>query len=269
MNQAGAVYIFTRSGSTWSLQQKLAGEGTNSRVALDWFGYSVSIDADTVAVGAQDQDYDASGGNYISGAGAAYVFTRTAGAWSFQQKLVGEGTNGRKSGDRFGTSISIAGDSIAVGANFQKYDAAGANSLTGAGAVYVYTRTAGTWSFQQKLVGMGTNGRVAGDSFGSSVAIAADTIAVGAYQQDFDSAGSVNISDRGAIYVYKRTANTWNYFRKLTIKPMGSESLETNYFGFSVAVSPQVIVGGAYGNSYNLTGSSHFYQSGAAYLFDY
>ena len=75
----GAAYVFTRSGTTWTQQQKLtAADGA----AVDYFGYSVALSGDTALVGACDK---AVGGN--TSQGAAYVFTRSAGTWTQQQKL--------------------------------------------------------------------------------------------------------------------------------------------------------------------------------------
>ena len=95
---AGAVYIFTRSGTVWTLQQKLtASDGTES----DSFGFSVSISGETVVVGA-----------HHGLVGDAYVFTRSGTVWTEQQKLTpsdGAGT------DEFGSSVSISGDTVVVG----------------------------------------------------------------------------------------------------------------------------------------------------------
>jgi hypothetical protein len=204
MTQAGAAYVFTRSGTAWSPQQKLVASGTNGRVSSDHFGQSVSISGDTLVVGAYYQSYDDVGANSLAQAGAAYVFTRTGTAWSQQQKLVGTGTNGRVANDYFGVSLAISADTVVVGAFTQSYDAAGANSLTNAGAAYVFTRTGTAWSLQQKLVGTGTNGRVASDNFGSDVAVSVDTVAVGAPAQGYDVAGANLAPSEGASYVWKR-----------------------------------------------------------------
>jgi hypothetical protein len=173
------------------------------------FGNSVAISGDTVIVGASTQDYDADGLNAVSIAGAAYVFTRTAGVWSQQQKLVGTGTNGRVASDNFGNSVAISGDTAVIGAYWQSYDASGANLLSQAGAAYVFTRAAGVWTQEQKLVGTGTNGRASSDYFGSAVAVSENgasdgyTIGIGATGQDYTSTGTAPIStSAGAVFVF-------------------------------------------------------------------
>jgi hypothetical protein len=209
MSAAGAAYVFTRTAGVWSQQQKLVGTGTNGRVASDNFGNSVAISGDTVIVGAPTQSYDADGLNALSIAGAAYVFTRTAGVWTQQQKLVGMGTNGRNANDWFGSSVAISGDTAIVGAYAQSYDAAGANLVTNTGAAYVFTRTTGVWTQQQKLVGTGTNARVAGDHFGWSVAVSENgasdgyTIGVGTPGQSYTSTGTGPVStSAGAVFAF-------------------------------------------------------------------
>src|SRR5690606_8025808 len=138
-----------KSGSSWVFQQKLVDPNRTER---DEFGMSVSISGDTIVVGAELEDYDEAGGNFLNNAGAAYVFTRSAGVWTFQKKLVGVGATHRRADDNFGHSVSISGNTIAVGVWYQDHDVAGANYVNAAGAVYVYTGSGSTWTLQQKLI---------------------------------------------------------------------------------------------------------------------
>ena len=101
-DMSGSAYIFTRSVSTWTQQAKLlASDGASN----DYFGYPVSIDGDTVLIGA------VSANSYYRG--SAYVFTRNGTTWTEQQKLLasdGALWNG------FGWSISLDGDTAIIGA---------------------------------------------------------------------------------------------------------------------------------------------------------
>ena len=116
----GSAYVFERSGTTWGQQAKLiAGDGA----ADDYFGISVSISGDTAVVGAYRDDDKA------SSTGSAYVFERTGTTWSQQDKLT---ASDGAAGDYFGYSVSINGDTIAVGAHYDDDD--GDNS----GSAYVY-----------------------------------------------------------------------------------------------------------------------------------
>ena len=105
---AGAAYIFTRSGTSWSQQAKIQASDRRSR---NGFGYSVSVDGNTIIVGAPRDQGD--GGGNASDAGAAYIFTRSGTRWSQQIKLQADD---RDNDDDFGTSVSIDGNTVIIGA---------------------------------------------------------------------------------------------------------------------------------------------------------
>jgi hypothetical protein len=175
--QQGSAYVFTRSGTTWTQQQKLtAGDGT----AFDYFGFSVAISGDTAVVGTL-QDIGA-----VFQQGSAYVFVRSGTTWTQQQKLL---ASDGATGDSFGNSVSIAGDTAMIGA---AGDTNGANVHQG--SAYVFSRTGGTWTQQQKLTA--TDGG-AEDSFGASVAVAVDTAIIGSLG---DTIGANSF--QGSAYVF-------------------------------------------------------------------
>jgi hypothetical protein len=175
----GSAYVFVRTGTTWSLQQKLlapdAAEG-------DDFGFAVSASGDTVAVGAFADDT----GTTVDG-GSAYVFVRTGTAWSLQQKLL---ASDAASGDYFGATVSVFGDALAVGGPLHDTPA-GAD----AGAAYVYGRSAGVWSELRELAAPDA---MAGDVFGMPVALSGDTVVVGANRDD--TPGGM---DAGSAHVFR------------------------------------------------------------------
>ena len=149
---------------TFTQQQKLE---ASDAAAHDYFGFSVAISGETVVVGAPDGD-GAAGINQ----GSAYVFVRSGGVWSQQQKLLASDAAAR---DFFGDSVAISGETIVVGAPFDD-GAAGIDQ----GSAYVFVRSGGVWSQQQKL-GLGRGGS---DFFGESVAISGETVVVGAASDD-------------------------------------------------------------------------------------
>jgi hypothetical protein len=146
---AGAVYVFSRSDTTWTQQAYV--EASNTGVN-DYFGYSVSLSSDgnTLAVGARQESSNATGiggeqGNDLttSAAGAVYVFIRSDTKWT-QQAYVKASNTGAN--DRFGHSVSLSsdGNTLAVGAYQESSNAKGIggkegdNSTSAAGAVYLY-----------------------------------------------------------------------------------------------------------------------------------
>lgn len=222
--QAGAVYVFTRSAGSWAQQAYLKASNTE---AGDQFGWSVALaeNGDTLAVGAVLEASSSTGvngdesDNGATGAGAVYIFTRSAGAWAQQAYLKASNTG---LGDHFGYSVALAanGDTLAVGAPLEASSTTGVNgdesdnSATGAGAVYVFTRSAGIWVQQAYLKASNTD---TGDIFSVSVALAADgdTLAVGAFREDSNTTGDNgdesdnSATDAGAVYVFTRSAGAW------------------------------------------------------------
>ena len=142
-NGSGAVYLFTRSGTTWSQQAYLKASNTG---AGDRFGSSVALSGDVLAVGAREEDSNATGvnGNGANNgepqSGAVYLFTRSGTTWSQQAYLKASNTD---LGDRFGVSVALSGDTLAVGAWYEASNATGVNGdqayngATQSGATYV------------------------------------------------------------------------------------------------------------------------------------
>jgi autotransporter-associated beta strand protein len=215
---AGAAYVFTRDGSDWELQQKLTASDAQ---LFDYFGYAVAISGETILVGAMLHD---DGG--VSDSGAAYVFTRSAGVWTEQQKLVASDAGAE---DRFGGFVAIDGDTAVVGA-FGDDRAAG----TDAGSAYVFVGSGGVWAEQQQLTAPDA---AAGDSFGVGLGLDGDTLIVGAYQKDLPSN-----PDAGAAYVYTLSGGVWSHQQTLTSPtPAAGDG-----FGNSVALRGETAVVGAY-----------------------
>jgi hypothetical protein len=142
---AGAAYVFTASGGSWSQQAYLKAPNTDP---ADSFGMSVAIAGDTLVAGAPLEAGAASGpngdalDNSAYSAGAAYVFGRTAGVWTQRAYLKASNTDAN---DQLGSGLAIAGGTIVVGAFFEAGGATGVagnqadNTATGAGAAYVFT----------------------------------------------------------------------------------------------------------------------------------
>ncbi len=134
----------------WTQQAKL----TSADGAVgDRFGYSVSVSGDTAVIGAVGTD---------SYQGSAYVFTRTGGEWTQQDKLTADDG---VAGDWFGISVSVSGDTAIIGAN---------GDDDWKGSAYVFTRTGGVWNQQAKLT---ADDGAADDCFGEFVSVSGDTVA--------------------------------------------------------------------------------------------
>ena len=176
---SGSVYVFVRSGTTWTQQSKLIGTGI---AAGHQFGStSIAIDGDTVIVNAHKTT---EGG--AAEAGSAYVFTRTGTFWTQQQELV-SGTP--TASDHFGFGVAVSGDTAIVGCPQDDDNAADS------GSAYIYTRSGTTWTLQQKIT---AGDPQAGDRFGHSVAIDGDTAVVSANADD--DGGTSAVSTKGVAF---------------------------------------------------------------------
>ncbi len=188
-NNAGATWVFTRSGGVWTQQgSKLVGTDAIGLANQGWSG-SLSADGNTAIVGGfGDND----------GVGAVWVFTRSAGVWTEQgSKLVGTGA---VSTARQGYSVSISsdGNTALVGGYYD-------NNYTG--AIWVFTRTGGVWTQQgSKLVGTGA---VGGAYQGTSVAISADgNTAFSGGEGDNGGVGAAWIFSRPAVPILFSSAKS-------------------------------------------------------------
>jgi hypothetical protein len=284
---AGSAYVYLRNGGSWTLQQKLT---ASDAAAADEYGHSVSISGDTIVVGAMKDDnargtdagaayvYVRTGGGWIEqqklvasdgqagdaagtaisisgdttvvgaiqaqagGPGAAYVFLRIGGVWIEQQRL---GASDGNSSDQFGRSVSLSDDTAVVGAPLDT-NAGG----VGAGAAYVFMRSGGTWTEQQKLV---ASDAAPYDAAGIAVAVFEDSIVVGAFLDNHPGG-----TDAGSAYVFRRTAATWTEWQKL----VASDAASDDNFGASVSNSSDTVVIGAPGDQ-NAGGLD----AGSAYLY--
>jgi len=168
-DNAGAVYVFTRDGTTWSQQAYIKASNTN---ADDLFGFSVSVSGDALVVGAPGEDSGATGvngdqsDNAVSRAGAAYLFTRNGAVWSQLDYFKASNT---EANDNFGNAVAISGNTVVVAAIVEDSSATGVNgdqsdnSAENSGAAYVFDTTqtfsinaghAGAW-FNPETSGQG------------------------------------------------------------------------------------------------------------------
>jgi len=291
---SGAVYVFTRSGSTWTQQAYVK---TSNTEAGDNFGsvLSLSSDGNTLAVGARLEDSGATGiggnqaDNSATNSGAVYVFSRSGSLWSQQAYVKASNT---AAGDTFGSALGLAsdGNTLAVGAADEDSAATGidanqvndcaapapTNCAASSGAVYIFNRSGSTWT-QQAYVKASNTG--AGDNFGSALTLSGDgaTLAVGAWLED---SAATNIggtqtdniaSASGAVYVFSRSSSTWS--QQAYVKASNTQT--DDYFGFVLGLSDNgdILAAGASGESSAATGvggnqsDNSDNASGAVYIF--
>ena len=235
LEENGAAYVFTKQDTLWVQEAILtASDGSSG----DYFGNSVSIHGEYVAVGAPFDD-DAG----IS-SGSGYVFHKVNDVWIEEAKITA--IDGEE-GDQLGYTLSLFEDKILVSAfkddgNFQD-----------TGSVYVFGMYQDEWTFQQKLI--------ASDSpldarFGNSVSLCADTALIGSYWDHEMGAYS------GSAYIFKFDSGEWLQEQKL----FASDGTHEAVFGFSVSLSEENALIGSY--RMDDTGAAYFYSDEDVYAED-
>jgi FG-GAP repeat len=247
----GEVYCYRKTTTNWSFVQNII---PTDLAISDYYGFTVAMDTDYVAVGATGQD------NALyayADAGAVYVYAFGGGVWNFQQKLLGYTARAQ-----FGFAISLSSNMLAVGAPW-------ATTYTNtSSSVFIYARTGSTWAqttylfiYNFEVVPdanqiqpvSGSSISITNLTFGISVSLSGNTLVIGASGgADYPNGGSSYYTDRvGATYVYKNLSG--NTFTRTNI----IQSDFPNYgdlFGQSVSIS---------GNQY-IIGSSHAIINGLA-----
>jgi hypothetical protein len=248
----GSAYAFTRTGTTWSEQQRLVADDS---VLSDSYGSALAVSGDTAFVGAPDRGcvyvvsrsdghweeqqkltasdeatsrfgirLSVSGDTLLIGdLGATYVFTRSETGWVEQQKLTSGVSN-----DTLTIPIALLGDTAVVGASADDDDEGGWGR-----SVHVFERTGNVWSEQQRL-------SEPVQSFGSSISLDGDTMLVGSSNWE----GIFDHTQPGEAHVFTRTANVWSHQQTLTANDGGLE----DHFGGNVALSGDTAVVSATGD---------------------
>ncbi len=233
--ESGAAYVFSRDGSTWKQEAFL--KSTNIPQTVH-FGWSVAVSGDTVVVGASRDENGTIGDNPVPEMGGAYVFVRNGTNWSPQAFLK---ARIRRAGDQFGWSVSLSGDTLAIGVPFE--DAFGDSS----GAAYVFVRSGRTWRQQGYLKSGSLDRPNAGDAFGFAVTVEGDLLVVGAPYEDSRSTRVNRLEDdnsatmSGAAYIFERSGEVW----KRTAFLKASNTTSEARFGTAVGVSDGYAVVGA------------------------
>lgn len=227
-SDAGAVYVFRydEMGMVWLEESILI---ASDAAADDEFGFSVAVDADTAVVGARLDDAP------MSDSGSAYVFHDNGSAWLEHTKLTALDA---ASGDQFGYSVGVSGNTAVVGAHLD--DNPGLNP----GSAYVFRNQGAGWFQQAKL---GPSNPSAGNRFGIAVGVDGDTVVIGA-----DDISGVF----GSAYVFRYDATAMDWLEEGKLE--ASDNAPGDHFGGSLAITGDTAVVGAFEDASD---------AGSAYVF--
>ncbi len=232
---AGAAYIFERNQGgkdSWGQVTKItASDGAGG----DGFGTSVAVSGHTVVVGAPDDD----------GMGSAYVFERNSGGsdtWGQVSKIT---ASDGATGDEFGASVAVSGDTVVVGAPSDE---------SNTGAAYIFERNENGQDSWGQITKITASDGAGGDNFGTSVAISIDSVVAGSPGDDDGGESS------GSMYVFARNqggADSWGQVRKM----VADDDAAGDALGTSVVIKGDVAAAGAPGSN-SATGSAYvFYRN--------
>ena len=229
--ESGSAYVFRFDGANWIEEAKLlASDGAVG----DYFGYSVSTSGDVAVIGAYNDT------PFGDDSGSAFIFHYDGTSWIEEAKLL---ASDGAVGDYFGYSVSTSGDIAVIGA--YRDDDNGSSS----GSAYVFRYDGLNWIEEAKLL---ASDGARDDYFGISVSVSGDLAVVGAMY------GSGNDIYSGSAYVFRYGGANWIEETEL----LPSDGMRQYLFGYSVSVSGDLAVIGAYRDDDNGT------ESGSAYVFN-
>lgn len=239
---AGAVYVFLRTGSSWAQEAKItaADKATN-----DYFSINrLDTTGTRLVIGAYNKTVSG-----VTSAGQIYVYSRSGTTWT-QEAVIFPTADASKL-NCLGSSIELDSDAtrVIIGCEF-----ATENSITSSGSVYIYSRSGTTWTQEAKLIASDIS---ANASFGRSVDITPDgtRCVVGSHRVTVSS-----YSQAGAVYIFSRSGTAWTQEAKI----VSNSPAANDFFGYNVSIdgTGTRIAVGAYQKTTTMTT-----QGGMAYIF--
>ncbi|MBN2342246.1 MAG: integrin [Deltaproteobacteria bacterium] len=251
VTDVGAAYVFSRNESgQWQEDFYLKGGNSDPE---DFFGWSVAVDGSIVVVGAPEEDSAATGvngdgqNNDAPSAGAAYIFERWNGEW--QQRAYVKASNAQ-AGDRFGWSVNIHDERIAISAIGEAGSISGVNSsqhdnnAVEAGAVYIFEKQNEQWTQTAYLKASNVD---AYDYFGYALSLEGTRLAVGAHGEQSSAQGidgdqtNNSMNGAGAVYIFELLNGGWQQTAYIKASNSGAE----DGFGSALDFSEDTLVVGA------------------------
>ncbi|WP_093144894.1 T9SS type A sorting domain-containing protein [Ulvibacter litoralis] len=227
----GSVYIFTEVAGVWEETQKITNPASQQDAA---FGIGVSISGDYLLIGAQNVDQRK---------GAAYIYVKnSSGMFEYEQTIT---ASDRLDENFFGSSVSISGDQLIVGAY-------GADSEQG--SAYVFEKdNQGTWTETQKLNG---NPSTEATHFGWVTEIHEEHLVI--------AAPHIYGFEAGEVYFYKKDNNGLWVEDQIV---QGDDTEGEDFYGWSVAMYENEMIVGAAREDHDVTGNNEESDAGSAYIF--
>ena len=225
------AYVFVKPEGGWASMTETAQLTASDGADYDSFGFGVSIDNDTICVGAPRKD------NQMGG---VYVFVKPASGWQNTSETAFLTGSNLEGGDNLGYSVAVSGDVILGGA---PYDDVSGDAYRG--VVYLYQKPAGGWINMTETAQLTASDGAAYDELGYDVAIDGDVAVAGAIYASIDGK-----PDQGAVYVFEKPTGGWATGTE-TAKLTTSDGGDDDETGRGVSIDGNTIVAAAYGYKFN------------------
>lgn len=210
----GKAYVFKKTGNTWAYVQDITptaaalGVGCNQQ-----YGKAVAIYDNYIAVAAPNAEVSG-----FSEAGAVFIYKLAGNNFSYLQKIT---ASNAATSEHFGSSLSIYGNYLAIGAGGSQYVV----YPSAIGRAYIFTKSTNSFT-QQQIINNPTSNY--NDQFGISVSIDSTTLAVG-------SAGCTvgSNASQGKVYTYKNAGASYNFANEI----VHSVANANDNFGWAVSLN--------------------------------
>jgi len=213
-----AAYVFVKPSSGWANMTQTAELAASDGGNGDFFGYAVTISAETVVVAAP-------GAAINSGRGAAYVFVEPRGGW----RNMTETAKLSASGSQGVFELALSGNTLVI------------SSANNGGHSYVFVKPRRGWKSKTQADATLTNPFYGSGFCGFCVGVSGNTIAVGV---------PANFGSQGTVYVFTKPTGGWHGDLNPTATLVASGGSFNNQLGISVAVSGDTVVAGANGQGF-------------------
>lgn len=235
--RSGGVYIFTKSGTTWSQQGGVIEAPTPCKD--HYFGTSVSLSGSTLAVGEPNSVEPGlicshAGGGYY---GAVYIYTTNGSSWSYKKTIT---ASDYAQNNYFGEAVSLDSGTIAIGAR---------GYSSNRGSVYIFTGSSTSWTEQIKIQAAIP---IIGSNFGSSLSLSGTRLLIGA------PTDSILETNSGAVYLFSGSGSSWQQSGDAI---RAATPVANQYLGNSINLSGDMFVVGISGPP------SPTYQKGSAVVY--
>ncbi len=228
-NYNGTAYVYTKTLDGWIDMTQTAKLTASDGVSGDQFGCSVSISGNNILIGAYRDD------DRVVDSGSAYLYEKPVGGWHNMTQTAKITASDGSLNNYFGSSVSMSGDTVLIGAY-------GDDSFKG--AAYLYEKPEEGWHDMTQTAKLTASDGTSNDLFGWSVSITGDNILIGALK--FEENGSFN----GSAYIYEKPEGGWINMTQ-SAKLTASDGVLEDQFGYSVSISGDNVLVGAYGDDDN------------------